>query len=120
LPHWTNPVRHIFLYIYIKDTMLTLTEPRVKKVKEPKISEKRKIFLELSLSANVYESRQRRPYTYVRVHAWYMNKEYWAIGFSKVNWPDAWSEEYGVQMARDHALGDIVKQIRTNNVHAET
>ncbi len=54
---------------------------------------------------------QDRPYTAVKITAVFEHEEHEAIGFTKVNWPDKWNAEYGIDMAIDKATAKITKRI---------
>jgi hypothetical protein len=83
-----------------------------KKPKEHKPSKKQMIFSELLNNTAIVEVSQQCPYTWVRIVARYHGEEYPAVGFSKVHWPDVWSAGYGIEMARNHAVGMLAKEIK--------
>ena len=58
--------------------------------------------------SNVY---QRRPFTMVRLCCTTPTTAYEGLGFSKVCYPDRWSDKYGKQMALKKATAHIMKQV---------
>lgn len=53
----------------------------------------------------------RRPYACVVVFTWRDGMLWSDAGFSKANWPDWYSEKFGIEIARGRALDGIVRQI---------
>lgn len=75
---------------------------------------KDRIWEELNANhANTYCSFQcqKRPYTMVEIRHWENDSWFRAIGFSKVNWSDQWSEKVGLEIAAKKAIADIVRQM---------
>lgn len=67
---------------------------------------------------------QRRPWTHVRLAANVNGVTVYGDGFSKVKWPDKWSEQTGVDVAYAHALRDLARNMwnlakRSQRVRAE-
>ena len=67
--------------------------------------------IEQELHETGNEVWQDKPFAAVSLTATYANKEYTAIGFSKVCWPDWWNRARGIQIARGKALAKISRQI---------
>jgi hypothetical protein len=53
----------------------------------------------------------RRPYACVVSFTWHNGVLWSDAGFSKANWPDWYSEKFGIEIARGRALDGIVRQI---------
>jgi phenylpyruvate tautomerase PptA (4-oxalocrotonate tautomerase family) len=58
---------------------------------------------------------QKCPYTCVVVVAYFVDTMYRAIAFSKVSWPDTYSDARGLELAVTRALKDIANQIIEKN-----
>jgi hypothetical protein len=56
-------------------------------------------------------SYQKCPYTCVIVNAYFEDAMYKAIAFSKVSWPDAYSDAKGIELAVTRAMKDIANQV---------
>jgi hypothetical protein len=83
------------------------------KPNEPRLS--RKALMEvLDDRAIVNHFFQKKPYTFMCVTSWYNEKEYTGYGFSKVCYPDVWSDEDGADIAKRRALYMIYHQIRAD------
>ena len=54
---------------------------------------------------------QRQPWTCVVVTTCVNGEEREGVGFTKVQWPDAWDEEYGVTLAECKAVADVARQV---------
>ena len=68
------------------------------------------------LKAQVMENAERtilqnRPYTGIQLVYEWRGAKYWATRFSKVNWPDVWSEMKGQNIAMERAAFTIANII---------
>lgn len=79
----------------------------------------RKELIEKINAESVSEYSQKQPYTWVRLTFAYNGEVYTGVGFSKVNWPDKFDEVFGINLAFNRAVGDIVKQVRKHEKDKE-
>jgi len=78
----------------------------------------RRAAIEAILSSNVVsnETWQKRPYTAVRITTIGLDgREYTDAGFAKVNYPDRWDADYGIELATRKAIAAISKAIVNGN-----
>lgn len=75
-----------------------------------KVRLRKQVRAEVELNAFSVEIA-RRPYACVVVFAWRDGMLWSDAGFSKANWPDWYSEKFGIEIARGRALDGIVRQI---------
>jgi len=54
---------------------------------------------------------QRQPWTCVVITSIVNGEEREGVGFTKVQWPDAWDAEYGVTLAECKAVADVARQV---------
>ena len=73
---------------------------------------------ELGTNIHSVSYTQQRPWTYCEVKVWVGDSCYLAVGFSKVCYPDPWSEELGKRIALDKALAHVYKQVLGRDVPA--
>lgn len=71
-----------------------------------------------------YVSHQKRPYTCVKVGVRWGNGpndiiRVEGLGFSKVNWPDPWDEQHGIELALRKACFDAAQQVLEYDSNAE-
>lgn len=76
-----------------------------------KRKQREEIMASLEVVQNGEEVIQKRPYTAIKIKAYYKGTMYVGIGFSKVCWPDEWDEELGWSMAEYRAKKDIANQV---------
>lgn len=74
--------------------------------------------LEKRLKETACEVWQDQPNTAVNLYISFGRQPYQAYGFAKVQWPDKWDAEYGVELAKRKARAKIAKRI-CSNVPAE-
>jgi len=80
--------------------------------KEPTKREMRQsLMAEIQTNATNEMVFQRQPNTVVIIEATVNGQLYEGVGFTKVRWPDAWDEEYGVTLAECKAVADIARQV---------
>jgi hypothetical protein len=78
---------------------------------EPRLSRKALINT-LDDRSLVLEFVSVRPYTFIKLTTWFDKKEYIGFGFSKVCYPDKWDAEDGADIAKGHALINVLHQVR--------
>ena len=77
----------------------------------------RKARLKVQLLESMYARRvwQERPWTFIKFRVKIPPGKgngadsIEVFGFSKANWPDRWSAEYGVELAEKKAIADAVR-----------
>lgn len=85
------------------------------KTKRERKDELRRIVEDNIWGWDVYQSK---PYTCVYIIVNWLGVDKSASGFSKVRWPDEWDEDYGIQIAYDKAVAQIVKELLDEGVSA--
>ena len=70
----------------------------------------------LAIIRNVF---QDRPYTCVEVEVTLSGARFPALGFSKCSWPDEWSVERGIEIAKEKAVAKLAEMIRTEDEYLD-
>jgi hypothetical protein len=72
-----------------------------------------KLIEEIKVNAIVMHATQRQPYTCVLLRFEYETGHFFfGGGFSKANWPDKFDDNFGLELAYNRAVGDIVQQVK--------
>lgn len=72
---------------------------------------KQELYAIVADSIVLQETFTRRPNVCVAISVEIGEQDYDGVGFAKVRWPDKWDEAYGVRMALDKAVMQVVKEI---------